>query len=91
MLADEGVKVDHARANEEWLRSALQLAASFPKWWTLMPPRWRRKREHARYRNSGLLDAEKYLEAYPDVAEYGMDPIRHYILHGMAEGRTKTV
>lgn len=87
MLADESVKVDHAHANEEWLRSALQLAASFPKWWAMMPQKWRRKREHARYRNSGLLDAESYLEAYPDVAEYGMDPIRHYILHGMAETR----
>ena len=91
MLADEGAKVDHARANEEWLRSALQLAASFPKWWAMMPQKWRRKREHARYRNSGLLDAESYLEAYPDVAEYGMDPVRHYILHGMAEGRSSSI
>jgi hypothetical protein len=88
MLADESVKVDRAHANEEWLRSALQLAASFPKWWAIMPQKWRRKREHARYRNSGLLDAESYLETYPDVAEHGMDPVRHYILHGMGEGRT---
>ena len=87
ILADESIKVDQAHANAEWLRSALQLAASFPKWWAIMPQKWRRKREHARYRSSGLLDAERYLEAYPDVAEYGMDPVRHYILHGMAEGR----
>jgi len=87
ILADEGMKVDQAHANAEWLRSALQLAAGFPKWWAIMPQKWRRKREHARYRNSGLLDAERYLEAYPDVAEYGMDPVRHYILHGMGEGR----
>ena len=87
MLADESVKVDQTHANAEWLRSALQLAASFPKWWVIMPRKWRRKREHARYRNSGLLDAERYLEAYPDVAEYGMDPVRHYVLHGMGENR----
>ena len=90
ILTDEGAKVDQARANAEWLRSALQLAANFPKWWAIMPQKWRRKREHARYRNSGLLDAERYLEAYPDVAEYGMDPVRHYILHGMGEGRSIT-
>jgi hypothetical protein len=90
MLADESVKVDRAHANEEWLRSALQLAASSPKWWAIMPQKWRRKREHARYRNSGLLDAESYLETYPDVAEHGMDPVRHYILHGMGEGRITT-
>lgn len=87
MLADESVKVDQAHANEEWLRSALQLAASSPKWWAFMPEKWRQKRVHVRYRNSGLLDADIYLEANPDVAEYGMDPVRHYILHGMAEGR----
>lgn len=91
MLADESVKVDRAHANEEWLRSALQLSASSPKWWAIMPQKWRRKREHARYRNSGLLDAESYLETYPDVAEHGMDPVRHYILHGMAEGRNSGV
>jgi hypothetical protein len=89
MLADESVRVDQTHANTEWLRSALQLAASFPKWWAIMPQKWRRKREHARYHNSGLLDAERYLEANPDVAEFGMDPVRHYMLHGMAEGRTK--
>lgn len=91
ILADEGTKVDQAHANAEWLRSALQLAASFPKWWAIMPKKWRRKREHARYRNSGLIDAESYLEAYPDVAEYGMDPIRHYIMHGMGEGRSSSI
>jgi hypothetical protein len=88
ILADEGTKVDQAQANAEWLRSALQLAASFPKWWAIMPQKWRRKREHARYRNSGLLDADSYLSAYPDVAEHGMDPVRHYVLHGMGEGRS---
>ena len=91
MLADESVKVDRAHANEEWLRSALQLAASFPKWWAIMPQKWRRKREHARYRNSGLLDAEVYLETYPDVAEYGKGPVWHYILHGMSEKRNASV
>lgn len=88
MLADESVKVDQAHVNAKWLRSALQLAASFPKWWAIMPQKWRRKREHARYRKSELFDAKKYLESYPDVEEYGMDPVRHYILHGMEEGRT---
>jgi hypothetical protein len=91
ILADEGVKIDQATFNQEWLRSALQLAARFPKWWLLMPPKWRRKREHARYRYHGLFDAEKYLSMYPDVAEDGMDPIRHYILHGMGEGRSMTI
>jgi GT2 family glycosyltransferase/glycosyltransferase involved in cell wall biosynthesis len=33
------------------------------------------------------FDAEWYLQAYPDVAESGMDPQFHFIHHGAAEGR----
>jgi chromosome segregation ATPase len=87
MLADESGKAGASDGNAKWLRSAMQVAASFPKWWVLMPQDWRRKQEHARYRRAGLFDAEKYLEMYPDVASDGMDPVYHYIFHGIAEGR----
>jgi glycosyltransferase involved in cell wall biosynthesis len=33
------------------------------------------------------LDREAYLEAYPDVRKAGLDPVRHWLEHGMAEGR----
>lgn len=89
MLADAGTGSTASGANAEWLRSMMQITASFPKWWALMPQDWRRKREHARFRSSGLFDTARYLEAYPDVAENGMDPVRHYILHGMLEGRIR--
>lgn len=36
---------------------------------------------------SGLFDRQGYLEHYPDVALSGMDPVRHYVQHGAAEGR----
>jgi hypothetical protein len=36
---------------------------------------------------SGLFDREWYLENYPDVAAWGIDPIRHYVQHGATEGR----
>ena len=89
MLADAGTQTAASSANAEWLRSMMQIAATFPKWWALMPQDWRRKREHARFRSSGLFDAARYLETYPDVADNGMDPVRHYILHGMLEGRIR--
>lgn len=89
ILADAGARSDTSAANTEWLRNMMQMAASFPAWWSMMPQAWRRKREHARYRNSGLFDARRYLETYPDVAEHGMDPVRHYILHGILEGRIR--
>lgn len=34
-----------------------------------------------------LFDADHYLAAYPDVAAAGVDPYRHYLDHGVAEGR----
>ena len=34
-----------------------------------------------------LLDAEFYLRANPDVAAARMDPFKHYVKYGAAEGR----
>ncbi|NJC88970.1 MAG: hypothetical protein FIB02_10665 [Desulfuromonas sp.] len=38
-------------------------------------------------KNSGLFDEAWYLGEYPDVASSGMDPVRHYLRFGVAEGR----
>jgi len=37
--------------------------------------------------DSGLFDAEFYLEKYPDVRESGVEPVRHYLTLGGLEGR----
>ncbi len=34
-----------------------------------------------------LFDADWYLQTYPDVAQAGLNPLRHYLEHGAAEGR----
>jgi len=48
----------------------------------------RRLRRHARIiRRSGRFDVEYYLHENTDVARDGMDPIRHYLVHGAREGR----
>jgi glycosyltransferase involved in cell wall biosynthesis len=36
---------------------------------------------------SGDFDVEWYLKRYPDVAGAGMDPLDHFLLHGLNEGR----
>jgi hypothetical protein len=36
---------------------------------------------------SGLFDEAWYLSAYPDVARDGMEPVKHYLSYGAAEGR----
>jgi hypothetical protein len=46
--------------------------------------KWRAERLVAR---SGLFDRDWYLTNYPDVAEQGVDPIRHYLAFGANEGR----
>jgi len=36
---------------------------------------------------SGMFDAAWYLERHPDVSAAGIDPIKHYLRTGAAEGR----
>jgi len=38
-------------------------------------------------RGEAGVDAQWYLEAYPDVAADGMDPVSHYLAFGWREGR----
>lgn len=38
-------------------------------------------------RQSGMFDANWYLQRYADVAGIGMDPIVHYVRHGASEAR----
>src|SRR5262249_31260872 len=47
----------------------------------------RQRRDVQRLAASHLFDAAYYLKTYPDVAASGMDPIRHYVVHGAEEGR----
>lgn len=61
---------------------------NIPWWWALLPYPWRRRKELGRLKSRALFDPVDYLDRYPDVAAEGMDPLRHYILHGMEEGRT---
>lgn len=75
-------------SQREWLVEAYTVLASRPWWWAFMPRQWGKRREHDRFRRKALFNAKRYLELYPDVAAEGMDPVHHYIVHGMMEGRT---
>jgi hypothetical protein len=91
ILAEESRRAEASDTQSQWLRDVRRLEESFPAWWAVMPAAWRQRRTHRRYQRAGLFDAAAYLALYPDVAAQGMDPVRHYILHGMAEGRTRPV
>jgi len=59
-----------------------------PFWWHLAPKGWRSRRIRATLRRRGIFDADKYCDMYPDVPAAGMDPLEHYMKHGMQEGRS---
>lgn len=91
ILSEESRRAEASDTHSQWLRDMRRLEEGFPVWWAVMPAGWRQQRTHRRYARAGLFDAAAYLALYPDVAAQGMDPVRHYILHGMAEGRTRPV
>ena len=78
-----------AKDQRSWLLQLYSALDSEPQWWNLMPKAWRSWRQHERLRHMNLFDAKGYVERYPDIAAAGMDPVRHYILHGMQEGRIR--
>lgn len=47
--------------------------------------RWRRHIELVR--RSGLVNAVWYIQQNPDVAAEGIDPVEHYVRHGVKDGR----
>jgi SAM-dependent methyltransferase len=72
----------------QWLQRVSEvIAGSTSGWRGLMPPVWRRQQQLAALRRLGLFDSDQYLDRYPDVGKAGVDPLVHYIMHGMAEGR----
>ncbi|HEX3876603.1 MAG TPA: sulfotransferase family 2 domain-containing protein [Bryobacteraceae bacterium] len=48
---------------------------------------WALRRDEERRRRQGLFDDHFYLRKYSDVRAAGLDPLRHYVEHGAAEGR----
>lgn len=83
----------NARMREElgWIATLLRRISNRPRWWSLLPARKRRQREQDLIRRGGLFDSAAYMEMHPDVAESGMDPLDHYLLHGLYEGRSRVL
>jgi hypothetical protein len=46
---------------------------------------WRRG-----YKPNPYFDPQGYLEANPDIAEKGLEPLTHFVLHGREEGRKRS-
>lgn len=90
---DKAIAAEHARA--EWLRQVLLVltrgySRSIKARLGSLLPVWFNKRSHkARLRKQGLFDAADYKAVNPDVARKRVDPLRHYLNRGLAEGRSR--
>jgi hypothetical protein len=73
----------------QWMRDLAIKLLKMPKGWRFLTEKQFSERIHRRLEKSGLFHAKYYLELYPDVQAIGMDPLQHYILHGISENRLK--
>jgi len=71
-----------------WLALVQEALATSPRWWSLLPRSARRPRELRLLQKKGLFHAREYLNDNPDVALSGVDALRHFINHGIQDGRT---
>jgi len=83
-----------ATEEREWLRRvAATLLAGGDGWRgrlaRLLPIFVLRAWADRHLRRQGLFDADAYRRANPDVARAGVNALRHYIHHGMIEGRRR--
>ena len=53
-----------------------------------LPGRLRVRFQIQQLRKSGVFDPEWYVGYYEDIAKAGVDPYRHFVVHGAAEGRS---
>jgi hypothetical protein len=75
----------------EWMRQISALLLGGGSWrgklaWLLPGPLAYALRK-IQLKRRGLFDAKAYLREHPDVARSGADPLRHYLNHGLKEGR----
>ena len=87
LRASEAATADY-QAKYDWMTRVTSVMLGNGRWWSLLlPAKWHRRRNFRRLAVEQLFDAEAYLRRYPDVRASGQDPLRHFIAHGMAEGR----
>ena len=87
-LLQQGDAAQRSAQKVDWLRNLNNnMSDAYVWWWRFLPRTWQRRKVLAHLSREGLFDAETYLEKYPDVELAGMDPLRHYMMHGIVEER----
>jgi hypothetical protein len=69
------------------LKEIHQTLAGAPRWWAFLPRSTQQRLLGERLRRAGLFDPRSYLQHNPDVADAGLDPLYHFVAHGLEEDR----
>ena len=94
LIQERDQAIGSAQSQIEWLRQVVSVLtkgfSASPKarliaW---LPTYFSHKRQKTLLKEQRLFDPESYTSIYPDVAKSKTDPLRHYINHGLKEGRT---
>lgn len=88
MLKAKEEAADQNARHAEWLKQVNAVVTGYPLWWAFVPKNLRERWQNGRLLRRGLFDADAYLARYPDVSSSGINPLRHYIIHGINERRT---
>ncbi|MDP5032812.1 glycosyltransferase, partial [Paraglaciecola sp.] len=92
----KGLRKDYHDAALAWHQSSkkLRLEALPDQRPFVVPPQMCRGGKKQRLHNLSLLlanshyvDSQWYLERYPDIAAANVDPLKHFVEHGLEEGR----
>jgi len=91
-VSDAEAAARKAEVQRDWIRETASILVSGSRSWkgklhALMPSSLRRAQQVAQLKEKGLFDSPAYLAANPDVARSAQDALRHYIRHGLIEGR----
>ena len=92
LVNDAEAATRKAEAQRDWIRETTSVLVNGSrsvkgKLSGLLPARWRRSRQMEQLKERGVFDADAYLSANPDVAKSAQDALRHYLRHGLTEGR----
>jgi hypothetical protein len=87
LLIIEQQRAEYFDRQLDWLRQITPTVMR-RKWWFRLVTKNRISRYiHAKLLEKNLFDAAEYIARYPDVSQEGVDPLEHYIIHGIDESR----
>jgi hypothetical protein len=94
MLAEREASDRQAREDLTWLRETTAILLNNSRTAKghlarILPAVFQVKRQRRLLKQRGLFDGDAYLAANADVAADGVDPLQHYLKHGLSENRRR--